>query len=79
MFAGLYGSPVMKLADAMNATMPALQFVNPAVQISQAFYSIMYYDTYQRTIEYVLVLLAMTAVLFAVSFLFIRRQRYASL
>ena len=39
----------------------------------------MYYDTYQRTIEYVLVLLAMTAVLFAVSFLFIRRQRYASL
>ena len=79
LFAGLYGSPVMKLADAMNATMPALQFVNPAVQISQAFYSIMYYDTYQRTIEYVLVLLAMTAVLFAVSFLFIRRQRYASL
>ena len=79
LFAGLYGSPVMKLADAMNATVPALQFVNPAVQISQAFYSIMYYDTYQRTIEYVLVLLAMTAVLFAVSFLFIRRQRYASL
>ena len=45
LFAGLYGSPVMKLADAMNATVPALQFVNPAVQISQAFYSIMYYDT----------------------------------
>lgn len=79
LFAGLYGSPTMKLADTINATVPAAQFVNPAVQISQAFYSIMYYDTYQRTIEHVVVLLAMTAVLFAVSSLFIRRQRYASL
>ena len=49
------------------------------VQISQAFYSIMYYDTYQRTIEHILILLAMAAVLFAASALFIRRQRYASL
>ena len=49
------------------------------MQISQAFYSIMYYDTYQRTIEHILILLAMAAVLFAASALFIRRQRYASL
>ena len=60
-------------------TDPAAQLVNPAVQISQAFYSIMYYDTYQRTIEHILILLAMAAVLFAASALFIRRQRYASL
>lgn len=79
LFAGLYGSPVMKMADSLNAAVPALQFVNPAVQISQAFYSIMYYDTYQRTTEHVLVLLAMAAALFAVSALFVRRQRYASL
>lgn len=79
LFAGLYGSPVMEMADAVNAAVPALQYVNPAVQISQTFYSLMYYDTYQRTIEHVLVLLAMTAVLFAISSLFIRRQRYASL
>lgn len=79
LFAGLYGSPTMKLADALNTTAPAMQFVNPAVQISQAFYSIMYYDTYQRTIEHVLILLVMAAVLFAASALFMRRQRYASL
>ena len=78
-FAGLYGSPTMKLADTVNAAVPAAQLVNPAVQISQAFYSIMYYDTYQRTIEHILILLAMAAVLFAASALFIRRQRYASL
>ncbi len=79
LFAGLYGSPTMKLADTITATAPAVQLVNPAVQISQAFYSIMYYDTYQRTIEHILILLAMAAVLFAASALFIRRQRYASL
>ncbi|MFR3090622.1 MAG: ABC transporter permease [Eggerthella lenta] len=78
LFAGLYGSP-MKPADTVNAAVPAAQLVNPAVQISQAFYSIMYYDTYQRTIEHILILLAMAAVLFAASALFIRRQRYASL
>ena len=79
LFAGLYGTPTMKLADAINAAAPAVQLVNPAVQISQAFYSIMYYDTYQRTIEHILILLVMAAVLFAASALFIRRQRYASL
>lgn len=79
LFAGLYGSPTMKLADTINAAAPGVQLINPAVQISQAFYSIMYYDTYQRTIEHILILLVMAAVLFAASALFIRRQRYASL
>ncbi len=79
MFAGLYGQPTMQLADTVNAAVPAAQYVNPAVQISQAFYSIMYYDTYQRTVEHVAILLVMAAVLFAVSSAFIRRQRYASL
>lgn len=79
LFAGLYGSPTMKLADTINAAAPGIQLINPAVQISQAFYSIMYYDTYQRTIEHILILLVMAAVLFAASALFIRRQRYASL
>ncbi|WP_281653812.1 ABC transporter permease [Eggerthella sinensis] len=79
LFAGLYGSPTMKLSDTINAAVPAAQLVNPAVQISQSFYSIMYYDTYQRTIEHVVILLVMAAVLFAASALFIRRQRYASL
>ena len=79
LFSGLYGSPVMKMADTINAAAPLLQYVNPAVQISQTFYSIMYYDTYQRTIEHVAILLVMAFVLFAISSLFIRRQRYASL
>ena len=79
LFAGLYGQPVMELADELNAAFPALEFVNPATQIAQTFYSIMYYDTFQRAFEHVLVLLAMTAVLLAVSLVLVRRQRYESL
>ena len=79
LFAGLYGQPVMELADELNAAFPALELVNPATQIAQTFYSIMYYDTFQRAFEHVLVLLAMTAVLLAVSLVLVRRQRYASL
>ena len=79
LFAGLYGTPVMELADDLNAAFPLLELLNPATQISQAFYSIMYYDTFQRTAEHVAVLLAMTAALLAVSSILVRRQRYASL
>lgn len=79
LFAGLYGQPVMELADELNAAFPALEFVNPATQIAQTFYSIMYYDTFQRAFEHVLVLLATTAVLLAVSLVLVRRQRYESL
>lgn len=79
LFAGLYGQPTMELADAVNAAAPLASYINPAVQIAQAFYSITYYDTYVRTGTSIAVLLAMTAVLFAVAALFVRRQRYASL
>lgn len=79
LFAGLYGQPTMNLADAVNAAAPALSYVNPATQIAEAFYSVMYYDTWTRLAEHLGVLVIMAGVLFAVSALFVRRQRYASL
>lgn len=79
LFAGLYGQPTMELADAVNAAVPALAYCNPATQIAEAFYSVMYYDTWIRLVQHVGVLVLMAAILFAVSALFIRRQRYASL
>lgn len=79
LFAGLYGQPTMELADTINTVAPVAQYINPATQIAQAFYSITYYDTFAPTGQSIAVLLAMTAVLFAVAALFIRRQRYASL
>lgn len=79
LFAGLYGEPTMELADMVSANFPVLGYVNPAVQISQAFYSIMYYDSLAPMVGHLVVLLVMALVLFALSAQSLRRQRYASL
>lgn len=79
LFAGLYGQPTMRLADSVSAAFPAAELVNPAVQISQAFYSLMYYDSYLPCLMHLGVLLIMVVVLFALSASSLRRVRYASL
>lgn len=79
LFAGLYGQPTMELADDVAAMFPWSQVVNPAVQISEAFYSLCYYDTLSPLLGHLCVLLVMTVVLFALSATFLRKKRYASL
>lgn len=79
LFAGLYGEPVMQLADELARSYPLLASLNPAKVVTDTFYSLYYYDSLEPFIGKIGVLLAMTAVAFAVSALFIRRQRYASL
>ena len=79
LFAGLYGQPTMELADTISARFPAADLVNPATQISQAFYSIMYYDTAGPLLGHLAILGIMAALLFLVSAASLRRQRYASL
>lgn len=79
LFAGMYGQPTMELADSMAASFPASQYINPAVQISQAMFSLMYYESLVPCMQHVLILLAMAAVFFIVSGRFLGRQRYASL
>ncbi len=79
LFAGLYGQPTMQLADTVDATMPIASLLNPAKQISEAFYSLMYYDSFAPLLMHLGVLLAMALALFALSALSLRRQRYASL
>lgn len=79
LFAGLYGQPTMELADTVAAAFPASQFVNPAVQISQALFSLMYYDTMVPCLQHMGVLIIMCVVLFALSAHTLRRQRYASI
>lgn len=79
LFAGLYGEPCMALADKVAREMPALAAVNPAKVVADTFYSLCYYDSLIPFFEKVGILLLMTALLFAVSALFVRRQRYASL
>lgn len=79
LFAGLYGQPTMELADLVAVNAPVVEWVNPATQIAQAFYSIMYYDDLLPMFTHVGVLFAMSGVLFILSVRSMRRQRYASL
>lgn len=79
LFAGLYGQPTMEMADMIAANAPWSTWVNPASQISQAFYSIMYYDSLTPLATHLAALLVMAAVLFALSVRSLRRQRYASI
>ncbi len=79
LFAGLYGEPCMALADSIARSFPALASINPAKVITDVFYSLYYYDSLVPFAQKIGILLAMAAALFAVSALFIRRQRYASL
>lgn len=79
LFAGLYGQPTMELADTISRNFPIADYVNPATQISQAFYSIMYYDSLAPMAGHLVILLIMALVLFALSAQSLRRQRYASL
>lgn len=78
-FAGLYGSPSMQFADAVSASAPWLDMINPTVQVCQAFYATMFYDTNAQTFMHLAILLAMALVFFALSARSLRRQRYASL
>lgn len=79
LFAGLYGQPTMQLADDLAVQFPLLSLVNPASQIAQSFYAIMYYDSLAPYAFHLAVLLGMAVVLFMLSVRSLRRQRYASL
>ncbi len=79
LFAGLYGEPCMELADSIARSYPALAALNPAKVVTDLFYSLYYYDSFLPFAQKAGILLAMAAVLFAGSALFVRRQRYASL
>ena len=69
----------MKMADQLARDYPLLASLNPAKVVTDTFYSLYYYDSLEPFFGKVGLLLAMTAVTFAVSALFIRRQRYASI
>ena len=79
LFAGLYGTFAMDFADTVSQAAPWLDVINPIVQVCQAFYATMYYDTYAQTFGHLAILLAMALIFFALSARSLRRKRYASL
>jgi len=58
---------------------PVISLLNPAARITDAFYCLYYYDTYERYFMNIGILLAMTLILFVTTSFFLRRQRYESI
>ncbi|PJM79851.1 ABC transporter permease [Bifidobacterium scaligerum] len=79
LFSGLYGGFAMELSDLISRKAPLLAAINPAQQVTDLFYSLMYYDTYQPFIRTCAILLAMSAVFLAAGVIMLRRQRYEHL
>ena len=59
--------------------MPLVGWLNPAARITDAFYCLYYYDTYGRYLLNLGIILVMTFVMFAITSVFVRRQRYESI
>jgi ABC-2 type transport system permease protein len=74
--AGLMFS-VMK--DIVARNVPVLSYINPAALISDAFYSLYVFDNHRRFFLNIGILVAISAVMCIVSYLQLRRERYASL
>lgn len=67
----------MKFIVASNA--PVVAWLNPANLIADSLYSLYYFDTRTRYFTDIAVLLALSAVMFAVVYFALRRQKYESI
>ncbi|KAB7788469.1 ABC transporter permease [Bifidobacterium cebidarum] len=79
LFSGLYGGFAMDLSDVITRKAPILAAINPAQQVTNLFYSLMYYDSYQPFIQTCAILFAMSAVFLTAGVIMLRRQRYEHL
>lgn len=67
------------IKDTIEHTIPIINRINPAALIVDSFYALNIYDTYDRYIRNIATLGIMSVVLLVVSFLMVRRNKYASL
>ncbi|NEG70112.1 ABC transporter permease [Bifidobacterium choloepi] len=76
LFSGLYGSFAMELSDAIIRHAPLLALVNPAQQITNLFYDLLYYDSLVPFARTCGVLAVMAAVFVVLASLILRRTRH---
>ena len=79
LFAGLYGTPALRLADQVARNAPWATAINPVKQVSNLFYSLYVYTDLEPFFQTLGVLALTTAVFALVAALMMRRQSYASL
>ncbi len=75
----LSGMMFDKMKYIINSKLPILGYLNPANLITDAFYSLYYYDTHTRFFTNIGLLCGYIAFFGAVTYLSLRRQKYASI
>ena len=78
-FSFFSGLMVENMKSIVEHACPIFNRLNPAALITDSLYSLNMYDTYTRFTNDMLIMLAMAAVLCVLSYLAVRRSRYASL
>ena len=78
-FAGLYGSPAMALADEVARVFPVSTWINPCKLVCDTFYSLYYYESLAPFAARLAACLVWGLVFLAVAAPLFRRQRYAHL
>lgn len=75
----LAGLMVVDMKYIITQAIPAMAYINPANLITDAFYSLYYYDTYGRFFTNIVMLCGFAAVFYLIVYVILRRQRHASL
>jgi ABC-2 type transport system permease protein len=68
-----------KMKYIVHTKAPVLSFLNPANLIADSFYALYYYDTYTRFFSNIALLCGYSVLFGALTYLAVRRQRYASI
>lgn len=79
LFTGLYGTAAQKLADFVEATVPALSWANPLWESTHGFFSLLYYDTLGPFAQNCAAMLGMAAIFMIIALARMRRMSYEHL
>jgi len=78
-FSFLAGLMMVDMKYIVTHAIPVMAYINPANLITDAFYSLYYFDTYSRYFANIGLLFGFTVFFYLIVYLVLRRQRYASL
>ncbi|MBT1171869.1 ABC transporter permease [Bifidobacterium sp. MA2] len=79
LLSGLYGQFAMNLSDWITRHAPVLALVNPAQQVTNLFYDILYFDSYRPFAATCGILIAMSVLFLAAGVIMLKEQRYEHL
>ena len=75
----LAGMMVVDMKHIIQKTAPIINKINPVAVITDALYSLYYYDNLDRYFENIIILIIFTVVMIGASYFFIRRKKYDSI